>query len=284
MRALLIIVVVLLSTFPAHASDKETASQRVLRTNTLRCAYGGGNPYVIKDLNTGAISGMYVEILQEAAKLLSLHIEWTEEVGYAEYAEGLKVRRYDAFCAPIGIVPSRARVSTSAIPLAYNPQFFYIRDDKKASDSISDYDKKEIKAVTTDGEGFQILTRKFLPNATEISNISMTPPASIFMDVISGKADVVMHDPVNVNMFNKGNREHKLISITQNPISIAPTTAFTVLPEDTHLLNMMNVAFQTLLDNGKVEEILIKYGVTADILYRVQPNYQNSGTSGDCSK
>ncbi len=274
MKKYLLPLIIIFLSFPAMASEKLTASERVVRTNILKCGYGGGNPYFIKNPNTGTISGMYVEIVQEAAKLLSLKIEWTEEVGYAEFAEGLKIGRYDAFCAPIGIVPSRARVSTSAIALAYNPQFVYVRDDKKSSNSISDYDKKEIKAVTTDGEAFQILTRKFLSNATEISNISMTPPASIFMDVVSGKADVVMHDPVNINMFNKENSgKNKLIPITDEPVSLTPTTAFTVLPEDTHLLNMMNVAFQTLLDNGKVEEIFMKYGVTPDILYRVQPHY-----------
>ena len=275
MKAYLLSLIIILLSFPALASDKLTASERVVKTNVLKCGYGGGNPYYKKNPNTGEISGMYVEILQEAAKLLSLKIEWAEEVGYAEFAEGLKIGRYDAFCAPIGIVPSRARVSTSAIPLAYNPQFVYTTKQKKTSSNIQDYNKKEIKAVTTDGEAFQILTRKFLPNATEVSNMSMTPPANIFMDVAAGKVDVVMHDPVNIDMFNKeSSEENKLVSITDAPISLTPTTAFSVLPEDTHLLNMMNVAFQTLLDNGKVEEILRKYGVMPDILYRIQPHYQ----------
>ncbi|MBL8637988.1 MAG: transporter substrate-binding domain-containing protein [Alphaproteobacteria bacterium] len=275
MKNYFLALLLLILPFPSLASDKLTASERVVSTNILRCGYGGSNPYFKKDPNTGEISGMYIEILQEAAKLLSLKIEWTEEVGYAEFAEGLKIGRYDAFCAPIGILPSRARVSTSAIPLAYNPQFFYTTKEKKLSSNIQDYNKKEIKAVTTDGEGFQILTRKFLPNATEVSNASMTPPANIFMDVVMGKVDVVMHDPVNINMFNKDNAEKgKLIPITDKPTSLSPTTAFSVLPEDTHLLNMMNVAFQTLLDSGKVEEILMKYEVTPDILYRVEPNYK----------
>lgn len=275
MKNYFLALLLLILPFPALASDKLTASERVVSTNILRCGYGGGTPYFKKDPNTGEISGMYVEILQEAAKLLSLKIEWTEEVGYAEFAEGMKIGRYDAFCAPIGIVPSRTRVSTSAIPLAYNPQFFYTTKEKKISSNIQDYNKKEITAVTTDGEAFQILTRKFLPNATEVSNASMTPPANIFMDVAMGKVDVVMHDPVHINTFNKENAEKgKLIPITDEPTSLTPTTAFSVLPKDTHLLNMMNVAFQTLLDNGKVEEILMKYEVTPDILYRVEPNYK----------
>lgn len=270
-KYLLSLIIILLS-FPAIASDKLTASERVVKTNILKCGYGGGNPYYKKDPNTGEISGMYVEILQEAAKLLSLKIEWAEEVGYAEFAEGIKVGRYDAFCAPIGIIPSRARVATSAAPLAYNPQFIYQAEGQPIS---ADYNVKEIKAATTDGESFQIMTKRFLPNATEYSLPSMTPPSNLFIDVAVGKADVVIHDPVNINEFNRNNiGKFKLVATSKFPLSITPTTAFTVLPEDTHLLNMMNVAFQTLLDNGKVEEIFMKYGVTPDVLYRIPPNYQ----------
>lgn len=260
---------------PAAAGEKETASERVARTNVIRCAYGATKPNMYKDLQTGEMKGIYTEILQEAAKLLSLTIEWAGEPGYAEFAEGLRSGRYDAFCAPVGIVPSRARVSISAIPLMYNPQFIYTRADYPTLKKEDNFNRAEIKAGTTDGESFQIMTRRFLPNATEHSLPNMTPPSMLFMDVALGKADVVIHDPVLVNDFNQENKDkYQLVQALKTPLSVTPTTAFTVLPSETHLLNMFNVAFQTLLDNGKVEEILIKYNITPDVLYRVAKPYE----------
>src|SRR4051812_48435106 len=81
-----------------HAIRKETAYERILRTGTLRCGYGIWPPVMLmKDANTGKISGVLVDITKEMAKALNLKVEWIEETGWAEWAEALKAHRFDVF-------------------------------------------------------------------------------------------------------------------------------------------------------------------------------------------
>lgn len=260
---------------PSTASERETASERVVRTHIVRCGYSEAKPYMYKDIQTGEIKGAYPEILLEAAKLLGFKIEWTMEPGYAEFAEGLKTGHYDAFCAPVAIIPSRSLVSISTKPIVYIPNTLYVPKGKEKGHLISDYDRKTVKLGAVDGESFQILSRRLFPHAEEHSLPNMTPASSLLMDVATGKADGAIYDPVIIHEFNKNNApKFEFVPAFKKPLVVNPQTLFTVLPEDTHLLNMFNVSLQTLLDNGRINEILNRNGLTADLAYRIQPPYK----------
>lgn len=252
----------------------ETAAERVLKTGVLRCGYGTSYPNMYREMATGEMKGAYTEVLFEAAKLLNLKVEWVSEPGYAEFPEGLKQGRFDAFCAPIGIIPSRARVSTTSIPLAYNPQIIYVREGGMRFKKPADLNNKDVVMATTDGEAFQVMTRRFFPEAIEHSLPNMSPPSQLFLDVVMSKADAVLHDPVLVHYFNRDNKgKYRLVPAFDDPIAVTPTSVLTVLPSETHLLNMFNVAFATLQRSGKIDEILNKYEIGPDVLYRVQTPY-----------
>jgi polar amino acid transport system substrate-binding protein len=270
-----VLVLATLAAGSAWAEEKQSAYDRVIKSGVIRCAYGTAEPAFYKDQKTGQMSGFYYEILEEAAKLLSLKIEYVAEPGYAEFIAGLQSGRYDAFCAMIGIVPSRARVSVTSIPLAYNAQVVYVREGEKRFKTPADLNKPAVKMATTDGESFQILTRRFFPKAIEHNLPNATPPAQLLLDIAMGKADAVLYDPIYISGFNRNNPDKKLVPAFDKPMSIAPSSVFTVLPHELPLVNMMNVAFQTLHDNGKVEEILTKYDIGPDVLYRMKPRYQD---------
>jgi len=74
------------------SSNNETNSlyQRVIKSGTIRCGYGMFPPYCMKDPNTGKLSGIFVEILNEAGKNLGLKIDWSEEVGWANIIQGIE--------------------------------------------------------------------------------------------------------------------------------------------------------------------------------------------------
>jgi ABC-type amino acid transport substrate-binding protein len=103
----------------------------------------------------------------------------------------------------------------------------------------------------------------------------MTPPGQLMMDVAMGKADVILYDPVLVENFNRDQKgKYKLVPLLDQPVSVTPTTVFTVHPDDTHLLNMLNVALNTLILNGRVDEILNSYSISKDLIYRPLRSYQ----------
>ncbi len=150
-------------------SAKETAFERVTRTNTLRCAYASVNPDIMVNQKTGNVEGYMVDVANAIAEKLGLKVEWVEEVGFADFAEGLKNGRYDAFCGMIAMAPHRSRAALFTIPTLYMPMYAYVRKDDDRFHSLADMNKDGIKSVVIDGEVFQVVTRKYLPNTTEYS-------------------------------------------------------------------------------------------------------------------
>ena len=105
----------------------ESVYERVMKSGTIHCGYAMFPPYCMKDPNTGKLSGIFVDILNEAGKNLGLKIEWTEEVGWASIIQGLEANRYDL--VPTGIWPnaSRGKHASFSIPLFYNALNIYVR-------------------------------------------------------------------------------------------------------------------------------------------------------------
>lgn len=82
---------------------------RVISTGTIRCGYIPYPPGSFKDPNTGKLTGVFVETMEEAARRLDLKVQWTEEVGWATMIEGLQTNRYDMVCTPVWENATRGR-------------------------------------------------------------------------------------------------------------------------------------------------------------------------------
>ena len=52
------------STSGEKSNRKETAYERMTRTNTLRCGYNLWEPWVMKDPTTGVMSGAFVDFIE----------------------------------------------------------------------------------------------------------------------------------------------------------------------------------------------------------------------------
>jgi polar amino acid transport system substrate-binding protein len=271
MKSLLLVLMLLFLAAPAFAEDapKESAYDRVLRTGVLKCAYALSGDAVKKDPTSGEISGFTVDIINAMVSDLSLKVEWSDEVGYGDFAEGLKTGRYDAFCGALTATPARARVAKFTRPYMGYLTFAYVRSDEARFSTYEDMNKPEIKAGVSDGEVYQVLTRKYFPKTTEVSSPNMTPPSQLLMDLIAGKVDVVVHTPAAVIPFDKAN-PGKVRRAFAIPLGVA-VPGFAVGPHEGDLRDMLDVAIIHLQNIGKIDAILAKYGLDKTQSYRVSP-------------
>jgi len=143
----------------------ETAQERVIRTGIIRCAYVTLDPYIYRDLGSKnePLRGPTVDVAEAVADALSLKIEWTAEVTFAEFAEGFKSNRYDAFCGHIAMAPGRARVAAFTDPVYYVPYYVFARPDETRFTSLSEANTSDFQAAVIDGEVFQFMTQKYVP-------------------------------------------------------------------------------------------------------------------------
>lgn len=251
-------------------APKESTSDRVLRTGVIRCGY---TPYSVglkKNPLTGALSGIYFDIITEMARNLSLKAEYVEEVGWGEQIEGLNQGRYDMICSPVSLNSGRARAADFSIPLYYSPVYIWSRNDDRRFDNHTDFiNRSSIKIATLDGEQTSVFARNFFPHAKQISLPQSAPFSDLIMQVTSGKADVVFAEPASIEEF---------LAFHPGSLRRVETLVPLVVVPNIFLLKIGEYAFKQMVDNGlrdmfntgRVNQIIDRYEAKPGLYLREQ--------------
>ncbi len=264
------------------ASDspiQESVYQRVMRTQTIRCGYVVDPPHVMKDANTGAMSGAIVDILNEAGKLLALKIDWTEEVGWGNTVEALKSGRIDAICTDFWMEPLEGKYVGYTMPLYYAGVGIYVRaDDHRFDNNLAAISDPAITVSTTDGEMNGVIAQEDFPKAKILSMPNMTDVTQNLINVATGKADVTFPDTMMGWRFEQSNPGKLKNLVPDHPVRAFPATI--ALPQgDLALKTTLDSAFVQLLYGGFVVKTLEKYHMPADAVYRVARPYDVPGAN-----
>ncbi len=249
-----------------NSPAKETAYQRVMRTSTLRCGYVLYPKFVERNPNTNAFSGLWVDLVEELGKQLSLKIEWTEEVGTMNAFDGLKAGRYDINCIPFTETPGRARATSFTIPVVYLPFYAYVRaDDSRFDNAYEKINDPSVRYAYLEGELSQFLREDKFPKTQAVSLPNLTDISQILLNVAMGKADIATTEPSTAEPFLLSH-PGKLKRVAGPPIAMDPT-GFDVAVGENDLLHMINTTLQALIVSGTVEKLATQYTTAPDQFY-----------------
>lgn len=239
------------------AAVHETAYDRVMRTQTLRCAYASYPPFIQKDPNTGAVSGLGPDWMAEFEKVSGLKVEWGPEVDFGMIAETLKSGKADAFCSGVALTPKRGHAMAGTVPLMYSVIAAFARKDDKRFDNNPDtIDSPDIKIAVNRGDLSEEVAIHAFPKAKLAYKGEMGGEAQLFMDVAAKKADVTLSPPSNISLYNKANPQMALRQIPfARPIMKIAGVITTEIHEQA-LINLLNASFQSMIDNGSMDKIL----------------------------
>ena len=258
----------------APAAKKETSYERVMRTRVLRCAWGDWPPVVLtKDPKTGELTGIAKDIVEAAAKALSLKVEWTEETGWGNWAESLKTGRADSFCGAVWPMAAEGREVRYSVPFYYNPVYGYARaDDTRFDKGLEAANDPSIRISGQDGEISEIIARAHFPKAQFVGQPQMTDLMLIFLNVAENKADLVFNAPDVAGGYIDKN-PGKLKRVTPEPFEFYPSTmAFRMDSPD--LAQMFDTAITEMRNNGIIEMILKAHNAPPDQFLRVARPFQ----------
>ena len=257
-----------------HGATPPTIAEHILKTGTIRCGYFVWPPLLAKDLNTGAVSGVAYDIMEEIGKRLSLKIDWTEETGMDTALEGVS-HRYDMFCAPIFAASARSRIVSFSIPYAYTQIYLVTRaNDTRFDQDINIINNPDYKISVLEGEATAIYARQKFPLATPHA-ISQTQGFSfVLKDVELGKADATITDPKTIADYNKTNGG--TLKIVGSPVT-SNATVF-ALPNDFRFKMMFDAALNELILDGSIEKILKKHDYAESGVLPISP-YRTKGLS-----
>ena len=259
----------------SYDNKNDSLYQRVIKLGKIRCGYGLFPPYCMKDPNTGKLSGIFIDILEEAGKNLGLKIEWSEEVGWSNIIQGLEANRYDL--VPTGVWPnaSRGKHVSFTIPLFYNRLDAYVRkNDKRFDNNIQAIDSNSVIIATIDGYINQTIAKSRFSYARLLTHPDICDGAQVFLDVVNKKADITFNDPSLAALFLKNN-PNTIKCITTKPLTVEANTMIFKIGEPT-FKSMLDTALDELINNGYVDSVLNKYEPTPGVYLRVAPPYKTA--------
>ncbi|TAH32766.1 MAG: transporter substrate-binding domain-containing protein [Alphaproteobacteria bacterium] len=255
-------------------SAKESVYDRVMRTKTIRCGYHIWEPFLMKDINTGTMSGIYYDYLNQIGKTLSLKVEWVEETGFGPHVEALQSDRFDMMCAGDYQNAARGRYIDYTTPILYVALGVYTRaDDKRFDHNLSLLNDASVKLSSVEGTTPFIVGNRDFPKAQKITHPESQDLMAPLMDVASGKADATITGLPLGYRFNAQN-PGKIRQVTMpEPIRLFGSS-LSLKRGQIEMQNMINNATRELQYSGVLESIIKKYEKYPGSLYRVTRPYQ----------
>lgn len=276
-RTLFALLLITILSSPSFAEDKKYAStyDRVMKTGVIRCGYLSLPPFIIKDPNSGEISGIVHDTMEAAGRLLGVKIDWNEEVGFATMDAGLEAGRYDTLCFGYYKNPTNAKYGNIGFsdPLFYVPMSVFARkDDNRFANNIEAINDPSVRISTVDGSLTNSIAQEDFPKAKVISLPNLTDFSQTLQEVASGKADAVIVNLVDGLRFQKNNPE-KIVNVTKGqPIRVyAATIAYP--QQDARFAVMLDAALEQLQDSGYIRGLVKKYQVEQGTVFLVAKPY-----------
>lgn len=251
---------------------KETAFERVMRTGTLRCGYSIWPPALVKNPNTGRMSGIFYDLMQKIGDQMDIKIEWAAEVSPAHMFTDLNNSRFDMVCSPYIPTPARLKAANFTNPIFYNSLHLYARaDDTRFDKRPSFANQSHIKFAVIDGNIMGILAQKRFPIATKVSLPQHATPADSFLYVINEKADLVISEPLTFALFNKSN-PNKMKRVEGIPLQVLGA-GMPMAAKEFHLKYAIDATLTYLHGIGFIDSILKKHEPEGAHLLRIANPY-----------
>lgn len=244
------------SSTQAQASDTYAA---VAERGTLECGYIPYPPAMMKDPNTGELSGIFHDAIETAAGNLGWKVEWKEEVQWGTMIEGLRTKRYDAMCSSVWSNSARWAQADFTTPLYFSGVSAYVKTgDSRFDANIAVANSPEFKIATIDGDTSEAIARQLFPKAQLVSLPQLTDYSQILLAVKDGKADLTFAEPYYALQFAKANGEGIAPAGDGTPLRVFGNSMM-VRKGDVALQSTLDGALMELLNDGTIDRLVEQY-------------------------
>ncbi len=253
---------------PMQAEAKETAFDRIVKTNTLRCGYAIATPWLMMDMSTNKLTGVDVDVIDLIAKKIGVKIEWTEETGWGTAEQGLLTSRYDMLCGSVCIDPRRNRAATYSAPFLHLPIMAVVRADDTRFDTIPDplkaMNNKDYKMGVKNGHVFEFIGNEQFPDTQKVYGNDISDDTEFLEMLKTKKVDIAFSGQSTVDLYNEKNPDSKVKSIGAARFCDG---GFMMPLGDERLKDMMDSAIMEINNSGQLRDILTKWMKTPDPKY-----------------
>lgn len=245
----------------AWAAPSQTAYDRVMKTQTIRCGYITWKPYnYFADLNDPSTrTGLVFDYMNEIGKILDLKIEWAEEVGWGNIGEGFQTGRYDMACTVMWPDAPKYKNFYLTRPVFYSAIYPWVRaDDTRFDGQVDKINDPKVKIGVIDGAFSYNLAREMFPKAGLTALSQNAQEGEFFLDLINKKSDVINLDADEVAAYLSEHPGAIRRVRGAEPLRVLPLVLG--VPNDSPQLKaMIDTALAHLINNGFSEKLQKKY-------------------------
>jgi polar amino acid transport system substrate-binding protein len=268
------------SNVSSGAASGQDGFDQVVATKTIRCGYVPYPPGLIKEPNSGKITGIFPETLEASAKDLGYQIKWTEEVGWGTMIEGLKAGRYDAICSPVWANSTRAQFAEFTQPLFFSGIGVYVRaDERRFGNGLEGINSDSVTLATIDGEMTSIVADQDYPEAKRVALPQNSDVSQVLLNVLNRKADVTFVEPYIAEEFMKSHPGALRNLVAAKPVRIFPNTML-VAKGNYALKGLLDVMVSEMANSGRTDRLIAKYDLGSGTFYPLAQPYRQPVGSG----
>ena len=170
------------------ASPEQNKLQEVLDRGSLRVGTTGDFYMSAKNPETGERSGFDIELTTRLAEDMGVEVEYVA-TDWTSLVSGLSAGRYD-ITTGTSYTAGRARLASYTIPIATVGTVALVREaDRETYTSWESINRSDVIVAVRQGAMVEEYAGDLVPNA-EIRAVAS--PASAYVEVVSGRADVVL--------------------------------------------------------------------------------------------
>ncbi|MCB9985366.1 MAG: ABC transporter substrate-binding protein [Micavibrio sp.] len=240
----------------AFAAENESVYDRVMRTGTIRCGYAVWPPSVVKEPNTGKMSGYSYDVMNTVGEKLGLKIDWAEETGWGTAEQSIISGKIDAMCADVCLDARRTRTVWYSMPFTHNPIYTFVRhDDSRFDDSVETLNSSDMSLAVIPNTILDYAAREKYPLAHSFDVNDLGGNIDVIMAVTTKKADASFNNVYSIEQFNKNN-EDKLKTVGE-PVRYCHG-GFLLPQGDMNFKQMIDSAIYELNGSGTLRKILAK--------------------------
>ena len=252
-------------------STGKSVYDKVVSSGIIRACYTAFPPALIKDPNTGKLSGIFFETLNKVAQNMGLKVDWSAEVGWGDAIEALNSGKCDIVGSDSWSNSTRGKSAEFIQPVYYSAINAYVRaNDNRFDSNVLIANNANYKLATLDGETSQVIAAQNFPNAKTIQLPQLSDVSQLFVNVADGKADMTFQDTATGNQYMKSN-PGKIKNVSAKKPIVVYGDVMMVKKGEFAFKSAIDNAIIELLDNGYVDGVISKY--ESGGIYRVAMPY-----------
>lgn len=241
---------------PATGTAQDVDALDKIRTDgKMDVCYISFLPVSYKNLKTGELEGISVDLIEKIAEKMNVKINYVETT-WGNVVLDLQSKRCQVNISSVFPLIERATGGVMFTePYGYIGNNAVVKKDDNRFKTLQDLDREDITIAVVEGEASHVYAQQHLTKP-ELRVISSGDITLAFTEVSAGRADAGLGDAVAIELYLRNHDDVKRLLEKDYLVRESP---FTVHEDDLKWLNFLNNAIDGFVVSGELAEIYQKY-------------------------